>query len=201
MPSSLTVDLPRPGSHRRHGALLGILILTGVAGCGGLATSLEPEDSEASVEIPPRFDILELRQLYEAPASGDTANGCEYAARIEINMTIGTAASATCEGDSFGVHYAMGAPATLTSAQRTAVEQAYLQIRSSSADRCTNRAFFTLAVNGGRGSDRHNLLLADDDHTACPAPGVPSTRFVSGLSELYAELTQLLGASYQPPPS
>lgn len=53
-------------------------------------------------------------------------------------------------------------------------------------------SILTLAVETGRARDRRELLFADDNHAGCPVPRVPSTSFVSGLSELYALLAALL---------
>jgi hypothetical protein len=201
--------MPRSHGLQRALALVGTLISAGVAGCGGLAASpvidepaaseAEPsapeagelEESsdvpdEASEEMPLQFDVLDLRRLYETPAA---AGFCEYAQRIKVSMVSSMVITASCNPADGGVTFS----SDLAAGQLDAVQQAYLQVRASSAGTCTSRDLLTLEVKTGRARGRRELLFADDDHATCPAPTVPSTQFVSGLSELFADLAQLFG--------
>lgn len=184
------------------------LVLAAAAGCGGLASSRETSNAQTDSEIaeevsinvledapgamPPGFDVLELRQLFDAEGEGEGALlRCEYATRIKINRgTTHLITSACAANPSEAGWVSLTSNALLDPPQLAAVQDAYGQVRASSARKCTSAArILTLALE----VDREELLFADDDHAGCPAPAVQSTRFVSGLPELYARLEQLQG--------
>lgn len=153
--------------------------------------------SEPSEDLPPLFDILDLQEVFlEALVEGDGAYGCDFKSRVKVNLVTGRYTNAVCVAGPGGSHYGSLSSSineTLTPTQRTAIQDAYRQVRSSNVDKCTSGAgLLTLAVETGRARERRELLFADDDHAGCPAPSVPSTSFVSGLPELYALLASLL---------
>ncbi len=196
---------PRSGTIFRT---FGSFVLIAVAGCGGLASSRETSDpppsdelsnevaehipEEVTVEMPPLFDVLELRQLSDRAVPDGSLLGCDYATRIKVNRVTGHLITGACEVDANGRSATAGGSDLLTSAQLAGVEDAYRQVRTSRAHKCSRGAsILTLAIEVDRDTSRERLLFADDDHAGCPLPGVTAMSFVSGLFELSAKLEQL----------
>lgn len=155
--SKMNDSSARP-SRPRGVALFGTLALAAVTSCGGRATTLEagdaPSNEEAPEEMPPTFEVLELRRLYP-------------------------------EG---GGYVLFSSTTLLAPAELARVQDAYRQVRASSAEECASAGgSLTLGVE----IDREELLFAGDDRAGCPAPGVESSAFVSGLPELYALLAAM----------
>lgn len=197
---------PRSHSRRPGVTRLGTIVLVAITGCGGLASNREtgePEASddareepsneapeEAQEQMPRLFDVLELRQLSVTAVPDGSLLGCDYLTRIKVNMLTGHLITATC--DPTGSRASTGGGGMLGPAQLAAVEEAYRQVRSSSADNCSSGAsFLTLALEIDHETSRERLLFADDDHAGCPLTGVTTTSFVSGLFELSAKLERL----------
>jgi hypothetical protein len=152
------------------------------------------EASETPEGMPAQFDVLELLQLFDASTEDDASYGCAFKARISINLPLGRLANEACRSDVTGSYVRSLTSAKAVAPEKLAeVQRAYRAVRSSNTRKCTSGAsIFTLAVEVGRARDRREQLLADDDHAGCPVPGIESTGYADGLSELYAVLAPLL---------
>jgi hypothetical protein len=145
--------------------------------------------------LPPSFEVLTLRNVSGAPPSAELSvcDPNEYKTSLTVNLRNRTLSWTNC-ALSEGGGYSLGTSRReLDEAAIALVQSAYRQLGISREPQCERGAeVLTLDIERSLGAD---MLYADAEHSACPAPRVERNSFVSGLNDLYSALVRLGGFS------
>ena len=185
------------------GLLLAALALGLGAGCGGLAADgpggddlpVLPDDGPVPDEAaadelavkPESFEVLELRRMFDDPVPGGPAWSCDFAQRWKVNMETGHLIVESCQRRDNG-YGGSGSTKILDALELASVRLAYGRLRAGRTGVCVRSlAVYTLALE----VERDEVLFADEDHSACPAPGAEGSPSLAGIDDLLTLLMAL----------